>query len=581
MTITSFSDFEAKNLFKDGDKITKEKLNRASSAIKKELNKFNGVITVISGELPPTWSAGNIYAEGDWVRYNDTNYFSNQDANHNAIPGTSSAWTISFVNSVALNGNLNDLNVGGAATVVDAINTVNSTANQAISNIGYLSMMPTENKSSVAAALTEIMNSKGQINGIASLDNSGKLFANQLPSYVDDVLEVPNFTLLPSIGESGKIYITLDNSVTYRWSGSVYTKLSGLVSASEVSVTPSGNISSTNVQSALEELDTTISNFVPTSTLNDLTDVVINTPLNNEVLKYNGTNWVNSTGFVGTGLYTNTTIIATEGQTDFSFSYSVGFVEVFVNGLKLPNVDFAATNGTSITLNAVSSGDVVDLIAYNNFDITNASDILTAVKTVDGTGSGLDADLLDGNDSTYFTNASNLDSGTVPTIRLGTGTANSTTFLRGDNTWATVGGSVSLVNDITTDGILYPIFTNATSGTVTTLNTSDVNLQYNPSTGNLSSTTFTSLSDKNMKKNIVTVNDGLGIINNINPVEFEFLNDRHSAGVIAQELEEVLPFLVNTNVEGLKSVEYNGLIPFLISAVQTLSKEVEELKLKL
>lgn len=48
----------------------------------------------------------------------------------------------------------------------------------------------------------------------------------------------------------------------------------------------------------------------------------------------------------------------------------------------------------------------------------NARDILTKLKTVDGTGSGLDADLLDGNDSTYYRNASNINAGTLAKERL-------------------------------------------------------------------------------------------------------------------------------------------------------------------
>ena len=69
----------------------------------------------------------------------------------------------------------------------------------------------------------------------------------------------------------------------------------------------------------------------------------------------------------------------------------------------------------------------------------------------DGSGSGLDADLIDGlhlsqldsrylSASTGWQNASNLNSGTVATARLGSGTANSSTYLRGDGTWATVSG---------------------------------------------------------------------------------------------------------------------------------------------
>lgn len=48
----------------------------------------------------------------------------------------------------------------------------------------------------------------------------------------------------------------------------------------------------------------------------------------------------------------------------------------------------------------------------------DANDLLTLIKTVDGSGSGLDADLLDGQSSAFYRNASNLNAGTVPSARL-------------------------------------------------------------------------------------------------------------------------------------------------------------------
>jgi hypothetical protein len=47
----------------------------------------------------------------------------------------------------------------------------------------------------------------------------------QLPSYVDDVIEVANYAALPASGETGKIYITLDTNRIYRWSGSTYIEI--------------------------------------------------------------------------------------------------------------------------------------------------------------------------------------------------------------------------------------------------------------------------------------------------------------------------------------------------------------------
>ena len=79
---------------------------------------------------------------------------------------------------------------------------------------------------SIRKELTDFKNTKGKANGLASLDNGGKVPSSQLPSYVDDVIEIDTFNNLPSTGESGKIYITQDTNLTYRWSGSAYTEIS-------------------------------------------------------------------------------------------------------------------------------------------------------------------------------------------------------------------------------------------------------------------------------------------------------------------------------------------------------------------
>jgi hypothetical protein len=65
----------------------------------------------------------------------------------------------------------------------------------------------------------------------------GLVPASQLPSYVDDVLEVAAHASLPVTGESGKIYITLDTNKTYRWSGSGYTEISASLALGETSST--------------------------------------------------------------------------------------------------------------------------------------------------------------------------------------------------------------------------------------------------------------------------------------------------------------------------------------------------------
>ncbi|NMW84230.1 hypothetical protein HKO22_00525 [Peptoniphilus sp. AGMB00490] len=76
---------------------------------------------------------------------------------------------------------------------------------------------------------------KGKANGYASLGGDGKVPAEQLPSYVDDVLEFASKANFPSSGEKGKIYVDLSTENIYRWSGSAYVEISpSLITQAEI-----------------------------------------------------------------------------------------------------------------------------------------------------------------------------------------------------------------------------------------------------------------------------------------------------------------------------------------------------------
>ena len=77
----------------------------------------------------------------------------------------------------------------------------------------------------------------GKAGGVATLDSNGQVPANQLPSFVDDVLEYASKTAFPATGETGKIYVALDTNLTWRWSGSAYVEISKSLALGETSST--------------------------------------------------------------------------------------------------------------------------------------------------------------------------------------------------------------------------------------------------------------------------------------------------------------------------------------------------------
>jgi hypothetical protein len=94
-------------------------------------------------------------------------------------------------------------------------------------------------------------------------------------------------------------------------------------------------------------------------------------------------------------------------------------------------------------------------------------------------------------------------------------------------------------------------------------------------------------SDERYKENIEPIKNSLDKITHLNPINFEWKKDEYpdknfqdekQIGLIAQEIEKILPELVRTDGEGYKSIDYTKINVFLIEAIKEQQKSIEELK---
>jgi ABC-type sugar transport system ATPase subunit len=97
---------------------------------------------------------------------------------------------------------------------------------------------------------------------------------------------------------------------------------------------------------------------------------------------------------------------------------------------------------------------------------------------------------------------------------------------------------ITIQNDETTDETYYVGYSTQTSGTVSQLNIAENKLTFNPSSGTLSATIFTSLSDETQKTNIRPIENALDLVRKMNGVKYDWKDDHNqsSIGVIAQEI---------------------------------------------
>jgi hypothetical protein len=206
-------------------------------------------------------------------------------------------------------------------------------------------------------------------------------------------------------------------------------------------------------------------------------------------------------------------------------------------------------NFISITNNKLESDN-------NLSDLSNA----TIARSNLGLEIGVDVQEFDANNATFdAVNPTFTDTGAlgVPTgtqaERPGTPASGQIRFNADVNEfegyngteWDSIGGGSEIQNDTSSTSDFYPTLADATTGDLEIAYVSDTKLFYQPSTGTLNATEFNSLSDAAVKTNVNEITSGLDVVNAIAGVEFDWKdNGKHSAGVIAQELERVLPHLV-------------------------------------
>ena len=287
------------------------------------------------------------------------------------------------------------------------------------------------------------------------------------------------------------------------------------------------------------------------------------------------TNLTGTAGTITTLSSTNGTITNLTGT-----AATIGTVQIF-SGIITATSGIVTYygDGTYLTGTA-SSPNLQTVLNTGNTSSTgiNITGVITATSFV-GSGANL----------TGIANTANIVSTAITTgiLNVGTGiTANSSginvtgvvtaTSFVGNGSGLTGAGS-TVADDTTTNQTFYPIFTQTTSGTITASKVSTTKLSFNPSNGILTVVDLNSTSDINLKENIKTVDNALETISSLRGVSFDWKeNGRSSYGVIAQELEKVLPELVGDGET--KSVNYNGIIGVLIEAIKELKKEVRELK---
>lgn len=458
--------------------------------------------------------------------------------------------------NVTLSGTLTNRLVGTGDVTINADGTNLAEGIRTATTVLVTSSTGTSATLNIATATLAGMMSaedKAKLNGIPSTaEENQHAFSNVAVSGQSTVAADSKTDTLTLIS-GANITITTDavnDSVTFAATNTTYTQATS-------SVLGLVKLGSDTAQTVAANTVTATASRSYAVQLNASGQMLVNVPWSNTTYAAgNGLTLSGTTFNVGAGSYITVAadtvaVDATSANTaskvvarDSSGNFSAGTITAALTG----NASTATTLATSRTINGISfngSANITVPATYGEyFGITNTSST-----------SGLGLSLY----GTYSTGA--------PAYGI---------MFAGTDTFGTHGA-------VTADWATY--FTmNSTAGRGWIFKAANAgtgsNIASISNTGVITAVDFNATSDERKKHDISTAPSN--VIRHLRGVEFKWNeNDRQSSGVIAQELERIVPHAVSTDGDGFKSVNYNSLVAYLIEAIKDQQRQIDELRIQM
>jgi len=424
----------------------------------------------------------------------------------------------------------------------DTLETFRTTFNSLGTDVGDLNSLTTTDKTSVVAAVNEAKSSTFSFTLRDSSSTTQTIFGT------DTLNVIGSGGISAVVSATDTLTISLDSTIT------------GLTSITSTTITDGTlSINSGSISSATSITSTTITD----GTLS------INSGSISSAVNGNFSGAVTATSFSGDGASLTALNVSTDstpqlgGNLDTQ-SFTVDGRDVSTDGTKL---DTIATNATA-------NPNAIDNVVEDTTPQLGGN-LDTQSFTVDGRDVSTDGTKLDTIATSATANPNAIDNIVEDTSpQLGGGLDLNSNNITGTGN-INITGDLDVTNDIQTDSLGVGTAPSGTSGEIRATN--DVTAFYS--------------SDIALKENIVNIPDPIEALKKLNGVLFDWKKSyidekggedgyfirKKDVGVIAQDVEKVLPEAVATRPDGIKAVKYDRLTCLLIEAVKKLNDKVENL----